>query len=379
MQQRPDVARRLEAWHEDAYAPPAPAYLSQVLERTRRTRQRPAWASLERWLPMKLTTSQPAATGSLRLAWILLIVVALVIVGAGIAVVGGRLLTPSPGLPLGGAAVIAFASANEQMQGDIHTVRADGTDLRPLTNASSDFGMDQAPAWSPDGTRIAFRGYHGAQDSVEVMDAGGGNRTTLWTSGAGRDAYCAEHDDLAWSPDGQTVAFAGHVGCPGQPDLFVVPADGSAQAARLLAPGLNGVFPRFSPDGRRIAFLGNGDGGATALYVAEFGSAGAGTRGLQVRRIGPDLEGRPGDQWFPSQWSPDGTELALAVGPFDGKQVVVVKADGSGQRVLATDQATNPTWSPDGKRVAFHRTVDPSEFWHERPCTMRVWVTNADG
>ncbi len=52
----------------------------------------------------------PAASRSLRLAWILLIVVALVIVGTGIAIVGGRLLAPTPALPLGGAAVIAFAS-----------------------------------------------------------------------------------------------------------------------------------------------------------------------------------------------------------------------------------------------------------------------------
>ena len=65
------------------------------------------------------------------------------------------------------------------------------------------------------------------------------------------------------------------------------------------------------------------------------------------------------EQWFPPQWSPDGTEIAVAVGPFGGTgEIVVVKADGSGQRVLATDQAFNPTWSPDGKRVAFHRIVD---------------------
>ena len=108
------------------------------------------------------------------------------------------------------------------------------------------------------------------------MDAGGGNRTTLWSSGAGRDPGCAEQDDLAWSPDGQTVVFAAHEACPGQPDLFVVPADGSAQAGRLLAPGLNGVFPRFSADGGRIAFLGSEGGGASGLYIAEVGSAGAG-------------------------------------------------------------------------------------------------------
>ena len=127
MQQRQDVARRLEAWHEDAYAPPAPAYLSQVLERTSHTRQRPAWASLERWLPMKLTSTASAAPRALRPVWILLIVLALVIAVAGLAIIGGRLLAPAPALPLGGAAVIAFASdAGDQSTGDIYTVRADG-------------------------------------------------------------------------------------------------------------------------------------------------------------------------------------------------------------------------------------------------------------
>lgn len=381
MQQRPDVTRRLEAWREDAFAPPAPAYLSQVLERTRHTRQRPAWASLERWLPMKVTTSQPAATGSLRLAWMLLIVVALVIVAAGIAIVGSRLLTPTPALPLGGAAVLAFASdENLQMLGDIHTARANGTDVRRLTNATSESGSDQGPAWSPDGTRIAFRGFHGARNSVEVVDAGGGSRTILWTSADGRDPYCAEHDDLAWSPDGKTVAFAAHEACPGQPDLFVAPADGSAQAVKLLASEMNGVFPRFSADGRRIAFLASSGKAASALYVAEVASTGAGTGGLQARRIGPDLVGSAAEQHSPPHWSPDATEIAVASSVFGGSgEIVVVKSDGSGQRVLATDQAFNPTWSPDGKRVAFHRIVDESEWFMERPCTMRVWVVNADG
>ena len=59
---------------------------------------------------MTVTTDRPAAPRALRLALILLIVVALVVIAAGIAVVGARLLKPSPALPLGGAAVIAFAS-----------------------------------------------------------------------------------------------------------------------------------------------------------------------------------------------------------------------------------------------------------------------------
>ncbi len=382
MTQRRDVDRLLSTWSGDAYSPPAPAYLSKVLERTRQTRQRHAWASLERWLPMTVTTDRPAAPRALRVAFIMLVVVALVVAAAGIAVVGARLLKPSPGLPLGGGAVLAFASdEGGQSLGDIYTVRADGTDLRRVTSASGDDGAGQAPVWSPDGTRIAFRGYHASTNSVEVIDAGGGSRTTLWTSGAGRDPYCAEHDDLAWAPDGQSVVFAAHGTCPGRPELFVVPADGSAEAVRILAPGTSGVFPRFSPDGRRIAFLGAEVGGHGSLYVADVGATGVGAGALQGRRVGPDLGDGLVDQQTPPHWSPDSTELAVVVGTVFGGagEIVVVKADGSGQRVLATDQAFNPSWSPDGKRIAFHRVVDPSEYWQERPCTMRVWVMNADG
>jgi hypothetical protein len=59
---------------------------------------------------MTVTTDRPAAPRALRVAWILLIVIALVVVAAGIAIVGSRLLVPAPALPLGGAAVIAFTS-----------------------------------------------------------------------------------------------------------------------------------------------------------------------------------------------------------------------------------------------------------------------------
>ena len=99
MNQRDDLDQMLSAWLDDPYTPPAPRYLGEVLERTRHTRQRHAWASLERWLPMALVT-RPAASPPLRMAWLLLIA-ALVVALAGAAVVGGRLLTslvPEQGL-----------------------------------------------------------------------------------------------------------------------------------------------------------------------------------------------------------------------------------------------------------------------------------------
>ena len=195
MNQSNDLDRMLSAWLDDPYSPPAPHYLGQVLERTRHTRQRPAWTSLERWLPMAEKISGSTTAPPLRTAWLLLVALLVVALVAAGAIVGSRLLTSTPAIPQGGAAVIAFASDNgAATRGDIYTVRADGTDLRQLTRSSSAAGADQAPAWSPDGTRIAYRGYHDSKNSVEVIDAAGGNRTTLWTSAAARDAYCAESD-----------------------------------------------------------------------------------------------------------------------------------------------------------------------------------------
>ena len=78
-------------------------------------------------------------------------------------------------IPQGDEAVFAFASDD----GDIYTVRADGTDLRQLTDGP---GVASYPVWSPDGTRIAYHDWHDGADSLVVMDAGGGDRITLATN-----------------------------------------------------------------------------------------------------------------------------------------------------------------------------------------------------
>ena len=56
----------------------------------------------------------------------------------------------------------------------------------------------------------------------------------------------------------------------------------------------------------------------------------------------------------------------------------IVKADGLGPD-LTIDAAGNPAWSPDGSQIAFQRTVDRSEYFDDRPCTVRTWLVDADG
>ena len=99
--------------------------------------------------------TRPALGPPLRIAWLLLITLIASVLAAGTAVVGTRLLGEATAVPVGDAAVLVFDRWADGAAGaDIYTVRADGTDLRQLTSGPDD---EVAPAWSPDGTRIAYR------------------------------------------------------------------------------------------------------------------------------------------------------------------------------------------------------------------------------
>lgn len=384
MNPRDDLDRMLGAWLDETYAAPTSRILGRVLERTQQTRQRRAWASLERWLPMSVIT-RPALAPPLRAAWLLLLALLIVALAGGGAYVGSRLLTSrapdglpvTAVIPVGDAAAFALTS----IDGDIFTVRADGTDLRQLTDGEV---VTSAPIWSPDGTRIAYRVREGGSDSVVVMDAGGGERTILATHDQPRGD--CDYWSMAWSPDGTSLIFPTTESCALH--LSIVATDGSSPATKLLAPGLNSLQAAWSPNGTKLAYLGSEDAGNAGLYIADVTATEAMSGGVQgdlVRPdLGPDLGSVAfGDEFNQPRWSPDGTALAVAAVPtgfflVDAEGIYIVQADGSGERLL-TERAGNPTWSPDGQQVAFHRTVDPSEYVHDRPCTVRTWVIAADG
>lgn len=147
---------------------------------------------------------------------------------------------------------IAFHSAQGPSEGgpghsalEIFTMNADGSGVTRLTD---NVFQDSLPAWSPDGSEIAFTSNRDGGDfEIYVMNADGSNPTRL-TSSPGEDAH------PMWSPDGSQIAF--HSRRTGNLDIFVMNADGSG-VRQVTDTETFEFFPVWSPDGSKIGFTGN--------------------------------------------------------------------------------------------------------------------------
>lgn len=135
----------------------------------------------------------------------------------------------------------------------IYIVDADGQNFRPLFTGGVSSGVAQeiAPAWSPDGTRIAFIGVKdGGATDLYVVDANG-QAPPFKITNLGNFQF--SFGQLSWSPDGQKLAF-GYA-----QDIHVVNTDGSGGLTKLTDSALSreSAEPAWSPDGRKIAYASN--------------------------------------------------------------------------------------------------------------------------
>jgi dipeptidyl aminopeptidase/acylaminoacyl peptidase len=207
--------------------------------------------------------------------------------------------------------------------------------------------------------------------------------------------------DPRLSPDGTRVAFvvtqADEASNDYRSAIWIVPSDGSAEPSRFTWSNKRDMSPRWSPDGRSLAFVSNREGKAPQLYVAPLD-------GGEARRVTDLVEGAAA-----AAWSPDSARIAFLStvrGPAwdeddenkrpprvitkvgykaDGKgfvqdrfnHVFVVDVNFSAEPRQVTDGEFNhgdPAWSPDGSTIAITANRDDDRTSHQD-----LWLIGADG
>ena len=277
------------------------------------------------------------------------VLVAFVIAAAGIAL-AIRAFRPTGQLTQPGALIqngrIAFSTGPDA---DINVVGPDGGGLTKLVDrhARDQEGGLQGPAWSPDGTKLAFTDYRpNGSVGLYVMEAEGGTPVDVSPN--------LEHaDSPSWSPDGTQLAFGGYSAA--RYDIYVIRADGT-ELRRVTDERDNGVdgafMPAWSPDGAKIACV-------VTRYDARSETEIHGILIMSPDGSNPEFLTRSSEIDEEPVWSPDGTKIAFLRKTPDGYvDVFVTNAVGelteatriSSSRVHVTSL---PDWAPDSRDVVF--------------------------
>ena len=186
-------------------------------------------------------------------------------------------------------------------------------------------GLNGAPAFAPDGRRLALTLSKDGNPEIYVQDVSSGRLRRLTVNGA-------IDTEPSWSPDGTRIVFTSDRG--GSPQIYQVPSDGSSRAERVTFDGAYNARPRYSPDGSKIAMV-HGNDGIFRIAVLDLEN-----RALQVV-TDTYLDESP-------SFAPNGSMILYATTSRQGSSLAAVSTDGAVQQTLVERRgaAREPAWSP---------------------------------
>jgi hypothetical protein len=411
--------RTLSDWLDEQAGRGAPGYLDETLARTTRTRQRPAWSSLERWLPMDMTTNLRIAARPTLGRALLLVAVLVALIGLAFIAVGSR--NPRVPAPFGLAAngQIAYWA-----DGDILVADADGRNAHTIISGPSDDGV---PGYSRDGMQMSFLRTVSPHEATLMIAASDGSRVRSVLK-----EPLTDPDALAWSPDSRSLAvvhtangarvlsivdiehgtirtldvgalvvdnsvswrpgttseliFTSHIesGDSTQAGIYSIQADGSGLTP--VAPVVSGRAEyndlELAPDGRTLTYW-RWESATVPGRIHQFDIA---TKDDHVLRFDPSAYGESG-----LLHSPDGSQVLLSRNERSGAtrgQIMIATADASRPGILIgrpfdadADQGPGYGFSPDGKTVLVTYPGEAPQFFDAAtgaPRTAGPWTKSEE-
>lgn len=245
---------------------------------------------------------------------------------------------------------IAFQCQRRSLS-HVCVMNADGSDLVYLSYEGRQM---LNPTWAPDSERIIFNSWEGWENQIFIASADGRHIGPLTSLKADRDYH------LAWSPDGQKIAFSLPNTETGYTNIYLMNPDGTNIVQ--LTDGEGDREAAWSPDNKQIAFISSVEN-ANGLFVIN-------VDGTDRRLLTPDP-----DFYGFAVWSPNGKQIAFNCNQRD---ICVVNADGTNLINLTHDvmDDTLPNWSPDGQRIVFTRDAPDLSVYGSNS---EIFIINANG
>jgi Tol biopolymer transport system component len=232
----------------------------------------------------------------------------------------------------------------------------------PTAGGDADVSVDPSGKW------MLFSSTRDGDHAALYLQSTGAPSLTQLTTGT------ADDTQGVFSPDHKRIAFSSNR--TGRWHLFVMDADGR-NAAQLTDGVCDDLHPSFSPDGSRLVYCSRGseDNAPWEIWTINL-------RDKSQQRLGRGL--------FPC-WSPDKTcdRIAFQKARSGGSRCfglwTLELADGQVTRMTQVAASANaalvsPSWSPDGRSIAFAAIVEPADARQGKPAGQQdIWIMNADG